>query len=186
MTKEELRHRIMYDVIENIRTCKGISRYDALEKAVYNIYRFSSFSIHCGTFKTDYRKRCADFVVLGDETALSDKELELASQYYGDTPLNGRLEQKVFDIFKTTLTVHREWIAHLEEATADTRKILKGINIGKVKSRIRDYLNYCEEFIDFPGEMSRFAAIYQIGYADGKREERRKKHKATYPNEAQQ
>lgn len=182
MTKEELRHRIMYDVLENIRTCKGISRYDALENAVYNIYRFSSFRIHCGTFKTDYRKRCADFVVLGDETALSDKELELASQYYGDRPINGRYEQKVFDTFKNTLKVQRECLDELTEATADTRKILEGLNIDKVRTRIRNYLNYYNEFTDYPNEMFLFAAIYRIGYVDGKREERRKKHKATYPN----
>ena len=65
MTKEEPRHRIMYYVLENISTCKGISRYDAPENAMYNIYRFSSFRIHCGTFNTNtnllpsYRLFCA-------------------------------------------------------------------------------------------------------------------------------
>ena len=179
MTKEELRHRIMYDFVETL-TKRDCSRYDALETVAHKIYFFSRSKIELGAFKTNYCRRFSDFVVLGDETALSDSELGLASRYYGDVPLNGRLDQGVFDLFKNTLKVHRERLAYLEEATADTRKILKGVNIDKVRSRIRDYLNYCEEFIDFPGEMIRFVAIYQIGYVDGKREERHRKKRQQF------
>lgn len=177
--KEDLRHRIMYAVCNILSKSEDISRYDALEEVAHNIYFFSKAKIYCGAFKTDYRFRFAKFVVLGDEDSLSESELELASLYFGDNPFKLRYPQKAFDIYANTLKVHKEWLEKLETATENTRKTLKSMHIDEIISRIKDYLNYIDEFVDDNGEMCRYLCLYQIGYADGKRAERQKKKAKT-------
>ena len=171
--------QLFIDQAEKYHTKSRMTKYDSLKQtADYFFYYSEGQGVKLGR-KAEFRERFYDFLLNGNDEALSNIELVTACRYFLHPLRDKHYSKDVFSEYSTALEAFRAYVKKLETKTAELRKLEKGYYPIRILCEIEDYIRYMQ--IQETDQCIIYADIYNIGRVAGIRQERARRKQKTAP-----
>lgn len=169
--------QLFIDQAEKYHTKSRMTKYDSLKQtADYFFYYSEGQGVKLGR-KAEFRERFYDFLLNGNDGALSNIELVTACRYFLHPLRDKHYSKDVFSEYSTALEEFRAYVKKLETKTAELRKLRGSCFPFQILDEITDYIKYAH--IRETDQFLLYAEIYNIGrVADIRQERARRKQKA--------